>query len=106
MRVVLRLLPLLVPLLLPLVLLTLGQPAAAFEEDIAALRAAKGPALLCPQQGQVHSFSSQWPDGRPLAVSSDPVAFVRDGDSILKVSINPSNPAEMLVARLAVIFVA
>jgi hypothetical protein len=80
--------------------------AWAFQEDIDALRKAAGPALLCPEQGQVHSFSSDWPDGRPLAASGDPVAFVRDGDSVLKVSINPANAAEMLVDRLAVVVVA
>jgi hypothetical protein len=93
------------PLALLLFIASLGS-AAAFQEDIEMLRQARGPALLCPEQRQVQSFSSEWPDGRPLAVSKDPVAFVRDGDSVLKVSINPANPAEMLVDRLAVVVVA
>lgn len=94
--------------LLPAALLALfaAGPAGAFQEDIEMLRKAAGPALLCPEQGQVQSFSSSWPNGRPLAVSKDPVAFVQDGDSLLKVSINPANPAEMLVDRLAIIVVA
>jgi len=86
-------------------LLWLPGPVKA-QDSLDLLRAAEGPALLCPEQNQLHSFSSSWPDGRPMAPSREPVAFVKDAEGLLKISINPANPAEMLIDRLTVVVTA
>jgi hypothetical protein len=84
--------------------LAAAQTAAAFEEDAAAVRNASGPALICDGQRKLYSYSSQLPQGSPVSPGRDVVAFVLDGAStVLRVTINRDNPAEMLVDRLPVV---
>ncbi len=86
-----------------LAVLLLSGAMARAQDSLELIRGASGPALLCGEQNQLHAFSSSWPDGRPIAPNREPVAFVRDAEGVLKVSINPDNPAQMLIDRLSVV---
>ena len=90
-------------ILVVLAALLLSGTMARAQDSLDLIRVASGPALLCAEQNQLHAFSSSWPDGRPIAPNREPVAFVRDAEGVLKVSINPENPAQMLIDRLSVV---
>ena len=96
---------LIAPCLLSALMAWMPCPADA-QDSLELLQAAEGPALLCPEQNQLHGFSSEWPDGRPLAPNREPVAFVKDAEGLLKISFNPDNPKEMLIDRLTVVVTA